>query len=66
MATRLSRHAADKPAEELSEIGLTIDRELLEEVIRKPDEILYDSVTAIYSSSLDGMVHRRKMSGEWI
>ena len=91
LAIRLSRHVADKLAKELSKMGIT--RKLLEEVIRNPDEILYDSVTgryvavkmesnlaviyerrgeetfiitAIYSSSLDDVVHRRKRSGRWI
>lgn len=37
---------ADKLARELLRVGIT--RELLEEVIRNPDEILYDSVTGRY------------------
>ena len=91
MAIRLSRHIVDKLAKELSRMGISI--ESLEEVIRNPDEILYDTVTgrlvavkiggnlaviyerrgeeifiitAIYSSSLDDVVRRRKRSGRWI
>jgi len=91
LAIRLSRHIVDKLAKELSRMGITI--ESLEEVIRNPDEILYDTVTgrlvavkiggnlaviyerrgeeifiitAIYSSSLDDVVRRRKRSGRWI
>jgi len=37
---------ADKLAKELSRMGIT--RDSLEEVIRNPDEILYDSVTGRY------------------
>jgi len=43
LAIRLSRHVADKLVKELSRMGIT--RESLEEVIRNPDEIIYDSVT---------------------
>jgi len=91
LAIRLSRHIVDKLAKELSRMGISI--ESLEEVIRNPDEILYDTVTgrlvavkiggnlaviyerrgeeifiitAIYSSSLDDVVRRRKRSGRWI
>ena len=43
MAIRLSRHVVDKLAKELSRMGITI--ESLKEVIRDPDEILYDTAT---------------------
>ena len=43
MAIRLSRHVVDKLAKELSRMGIT--RESVEEVIRDPDEILYDTET---------------------
>ena len=43
MAIRLSRHVVDKLAKEFSRMGIT--RESVEEVIRDPDEILYDTVT---------------------
>lgn len=42
MAIRLSRHVVDKLAKELSRMGITI--ESLKEVVRNPDEILYDTV----------------------
>jgi hypothetical protein len=41
-----SRHVEDKIAKELSRLGVT--KELLEEVMIKPDEVLYDSVTGRY------------------
>lgn len=91
MVVRFSRHVVDKLAKELSRMGIT--DELLEDVVRNPDEVLYDSVmgryvalkmekrlaviyekigedifiiTAIYSSSLEDTVQRRRRSGRWI
>jgi hypothetical protein len=46
LAIRLSRHVADKLSIELSRVGIT--KELLEEAVRRPDELLYDSVTGRY------------------
>lgn len=46
MAMRCSRHMADKLAKELSRLGIT--EGVLEEVVSKPDEVLYDSVTGRY------------------
>jgi len=41
-----SRHVLDKIANELSRIGVTKD--LIESIVRSPDEILYDTVTNRY------------------
>jgi len=41
-----SRHVLDKIADELSRIGVTKD--LIESIVRSPDEILYDTVTNRY------------------
>ena len=46
MAIRLSRHVEEKLSRELSRMGIT--RELIEETVRNPDEVLYDSVTGRY------------------
>lgn len=43
MAIRFSRHMVDKLAKELSRMGIT--EGFLKEVLSKPDEVLYDSVT---------------------
>ena len=62
MAIRLSHHAADKLAKELSRMGVT--RELLEENVRNPDEILYDIVTgrhvAVKMESSLAVIYERK------
>jgi len=62
LAVRLSCHMADKLAKELSRIGIT--RESLEEVIRNPDETLYDTVTgryvAVKTESKLAVIYERK------
>lgn len=42
----MSAHAANKLAKELFRLGIT--EELLKDVVRRPDEVLYDSVTGRY------------------
>ncbi|MEM4981951.1 MAG: hypothetical protein QXI48_08030 [Candidatus Bathyarchaeia archaeon] len=46
MEVIFSRHVLDKIADELSRIGVTKD--LIESIVRSPDEILYDTVTNRY------------------
>ena len=46
MEVIFSRHVLDKIANELSRIGVTKD--LIESIVRSPDEILYDTVTNRY------------------
>ena len=46
MAIKFSRHMTDKLVLELAKMGIT--EEFLEEVINRPDEVLYDSVTRRY------------------
>lgn len=43
MAVRFSRHVMDKLATELSEKSIT--KNVLKDVVRNPDEVLYDSAT---------------------
>ncbi|MEM2433116.1 MAG: hypothetical protein QW454_05470 [Candidatus Bathyarchaeia archaeon] len=46
MEVIFSRHVLDKIANELSRIGVT--RDLIESIVRSPDEILYDTATNRY------------------
>ena len=46
MVIKFSRHITDKLVLELSKMGIT--EEFLEEVVNRPDEVLYDSVTRRY------------------
>ena len=46
MAIKFSRHIKDKLVMELSRMGIT--DEFLEEVVNRPDEVLYDSVMRRY------------------
>ncbi|MGD0995688.1 MAG: hypothetical protein ABR909_09230 [Candidatus Bathyarchaeia archaeon] len=49
MRIRWSSHVEDKIAKELSKLGVTKD--LLEEIVKVPDEVLYDSVSGRYVAS---------------
>ena len=91
LKVRWSKHIEDKLDKELARFGIT--KQLLKEIVSKPDEVLFDSengrnvavnlkhkvaviyetkvedifiITAIYSSSLDYVVSRRKRSGRWL
>jgi hypothetical protein len=46
LVIKFSRHVTDKLVLELSKVGITED--FLEEVVNRPDEVLYDSVTGRY------------------
>jgi len=46
LAIKFSRHIKDKLVMELSRMGIT--DEFLEEVVNRPDEVLYDSVMRRY------------------
>ena len=86
-----SKHIEDKLEKELCRLGIT--KELLEDVVSEPDEVLFDSesgrnvavrlkrnlaviyeprvenifiITAIYSSSLERVIQRRKRAGRWL
>jgi len=88
---RWSKHIEDKLEKELHRLGIT--KELLKEIVSKPDEVLLDSengrnvavrlkhkvaviyestnedtfiITAIYSSSLEHVIQRRKRAGRWL